>query len=149
MTEKANIVSKPIIISDECFDSMVSNGKGTRTEAVDLCNAISDGIDGIVLGETCSDGAYPLECVEVVGRMCAEAEANTDYKKLFSEMVQYSCNPATTAEAVACSAVSAVNELNVSLIIVLTDSGKLGRLVCKYKPSVPVLICSQQPNVVE
>jgi pyruvate kinase len=128
---------------------MASNGKGTRAEAVDLYNAISDGVDGLVLGDACTDGAYPLESVSATAKMCAEAEANTDYKRLFSEMVQYSCSPATTAEAVACSAVSAVNELNVALIIVLTDSGKLGRLVCKYKPSVPVMICSQQQHVVE
>ena len=40
MTEKANIVSKPILISDECFATMITNVKGTRTEAVDICNAI-------------------------------------------------------------------------------------------------------------
>lgn len=83
MAEKSNIVSKPIIIADECFDSMCSSGKALRTEAVDLCNAIGDGVDGIVLGDSSAEGAYPLECVETCGRICAESEVNTDYKKTF------------------------------------------------------------------
>jgi pyruvate kinase len=142
MIEKANIVAKPIMIADECFDSMTFNGKATRSEAVDMANAISDGVDAIQIGEPCTEGAYPLEVVAHLGNLCAEAEANVDHKRLFTEMVNLSQQPAQTAEAVAASAISAVNELNVALIIVLTDSGKLGRLVAKFRPSVPIMIAS-------
>ena len=142
MIEKANIVAKPIMISDECYDTMVHSGKGTRSEATDLANAISDGVDCVLLGEACTEGAYPLETVAAVSRIACEAELNVDHKRLFTEMVTLSANPASTAEAVAASAVSAVNELSVALIIVLTDSGKLAKLIAKYKPSVPIMVCS-------
>jgi len=142
MTEKANIVAKPVIISDECYDSMYDNGKSTRSEAADMSNAILDGVDGIVLGESTSDGAYPMESVNGVAKVISEAEINVDHKRLFTEMVSISVNPGQTAEAVAASAVSVVNELDAKLIIVLTDSGKMGRLVAKYRPCVSVMICS-------
>ena len=57
--------------------------------------------------------------------------------------------PFETAEAVACAAVGTLLDgNNISLIVVLTDSGKLARLVCKYRPGVPVLACSVNASVV-
>lgn len=48
----------------------------------------------------------------------------------------------------ACAAVSAVLDLKVDLIVVFTETGKLARLVSKYKPHVPIICVSQQEDVV-
>jgi len=56
--------------------------------------------------------------------------------------------PVLDAEAVAAAAVGCINELNVNLVIVMTDSGKLARLVAKYRPSVPIFALSEQMSVV-
>jgi len=54
----------------------------------------------------------------------------------------------STSEALAASAVSTVLDLNIDLIIVLTDTGALARLVSKYRPSVPILACSVSAPVI-
>ena len=54
----------------------------------------------------------------------------------------------STSEALAASAVSTVLDLNIDLIIVLTDTGALARLVSKYRPSVPILACSVSASVI-
>ncbi len=53
-----------------------------------------------------------------------------------------------TAEAVAAAAVDTVNNLQIDLVIVLTDQGKLARLVAKYRPKVPILACSVSMPVI-
>jgi pyruvate kinase len=42
----------------------------------------------------------------------------------------------------------AVLDLKLPLIVVLTDSGKLARLVAKYRPEVKILACSINGTVV-
>jgi len=55
----------------------------------------------------------------------------------------------STAEAVASSACSAIfDKENIGGIVVLTETGKLARLVAKYRPKVPILACSPVERVV-
>ena len=57
--------------------------------------------------------------------------------------------PLDTAEAVASAAVSTVLDGNdIDLVVVLTDSGKLARLVAKYRPECQILACSVNASVV-
>jgi len=56
--------------------------------------------------------------------------------------------PVATAEAVASACCSAVLDLHIGLIIVLTDSGKLARLVSKYRPEIKILACSINGSIV-
>jgi len=39
--------------------------------------------------------------------------------------------------------------LNIDLIIVITDTGSLARLVSKYKPPVPILACSEKSVIIK
>jgi len=46
------------------------------------------------------------------------------------------------AEGVAASAVSASIDLNLDLIVVLTDTGRIATNVSKYRPSIKILAAS-------
>ena len=63
-------------------------------------------------------------------------------------MKNWTKNPLTIAEAVASAAVATVHDLNIDLIICLTDTGLMGRLVAKYRPPCPILACSVVGSVV-
>jgi len=83
-----------------------------------------------------------------MSKCCAEAERCIDYKRIFNDIKLFTPAPVSTSEALAASAVSTVQDLNVDLIIVLTDTGHLARLVAKYRPSVPILACSVSLSVI-
>ena len=69
-----------------------------------------------------------------MAKCCIEAEQCINYQRLYQDIKRLTPKPVSTAEAVAAACCSAVLDLGIGLIIVLTDSGKLARLVSKYRP---------------
>jgi pyruvate kinase len=83
-----------------------------------------------------------------MAKCCVEAEACIQYRRIFGDIKTMTPLPIQTAEAVAAACVSATLDLPIGLIIILTDSGKLARLVSKYRPKVKILACSINASVV-
>lgn len=148
MIEKANIAAKPIVTATQMLESMISAPRPTRAEASDVANAVLDGTDAVMLSGESANGAYPIQAVTIMSKCCAEAERCIDYKRTFNDIKLFTPSPVSTSEALAASCVSTVQDLNVDLIIVLTDTGHLARLVAKYRPQVPILACSVSLSVI-
>lgn len=149
MLEKANLAAKPCMLITQMFDSMVKNARPTRQEASDICNAVLDGVDALTLDEETFQGDYPINAVAMLAKCAVEAEKTIDWRKTYNDLKLYSPAPYGTAESVACAAVAAVLDLKVDLIVVLTETGKLARLVAKYKPEVAIVCCSPNESVIQ
>lgn len=148
MIEKANIAAKPVVTATQMLESMINAPRPTRAEASDVANAVLDGTDAVMLSGESANGGYPIQAVTIMARTCAEAERCIDYKTLYQDIKLYSNAPLGTAEAIASAAVQTVLDLNIDLVIVITDTGSLARLVSKYKPPVPILACSVNQGVI-
>ena len=143
MIEKANIAAKPIVTATQMLESMIKAPRPTRAEASDVANAVLDGTDCVMLSGECASGDYPINAVSIMSKICVEAEKTINYKRVFNDLKMYTPSPVSTAEAVASAVCSAIlDQKDISLIIVLTESGKLARLVSKYRPEVNILACS-------
>ena len=149
MIEKANLAAKPVMIASQMFESMIKSARPTRQEASDISNAVLDGVDACILHSETVIGDYPINAVSMLGKCCVEAEKTIDYRKAYNNLKIYSPAPFGTAESVSCAAVAAVLDLQVDLIIVLTDSGQLARQVSKFRPEVPIICCSPSMDVVQ
>ena len=137
------MAAKPIVTATQMLESMIKAPRPTRAEASDVANAVLDGTDCVMLSGECATGDYPINAVSIMAKCCVEAEKTVNYKRIFDNFKTYNPSQITTAEAVAFSACSAILEQkDISLIIVLTESGRIARLVSKYRPSVSVLACS-------
>jgi pyruvate kinase len=77
-----------------------------------------------------------------MAKCCIEAEATMQYRRQYLDLKTMSKQPVETAEAVASACVQAVLDLDLPLIIVLTEGGKLARVVSKYRPPCKILACS-------
>lgn len=148
MIEKANLAAKPVITATQMLESMIKAPRPTRAEASDVANAVLDGTDAVMLSGESANGSYPLQAVTIMAKCCCEAERCYDYKRQFVDMKEYTVAPVATAEAIASAAVQSVNDLQIDLVVVLTDTGNLARLVAKYRPSVPILACSVSNSVI-
>jgi len=148
MIEKANLAAKPVVTATQMLESMIKAPRPTRAEASDVANAVLDGTDCVMLSGETANGDYPLNAVSIMSKICVESEKMIDYRRLYNDLKLYSSGAMPTAEAVSSAAVATVLDLNIDLIIVLTDTGKIARYVAKYRPSVPILACSISMPVV-
>lgn len=152
---------------------MTTNPRPTRAEVSDVANAVLDGVDCVMLSGETAKGAYPVEAVQMMNKICLEAEAATFSTAYFNEM-RIVTTPSSISETLACSAVNAALEQDVGAIIVLTQSGTTARvrtrtaarqpwrvgsrdrfppfpgraqLVSKYKPRCPILSITRNAHV--
>lgn len=149
MIEKANIAAKPVITATQMLESMIKAPRPTRAEASDVANAVLDGTDCVMLSGESAGGSYPIEAVTIMAKICVEAEKIINYRRLYNDLKLYTPGPVGTTEAVASAVCSAVlDQKDITLIIVLTETGKLARLVSKYRPEVKILGCSSKASVI-
>jgi len=142
MVSKCNAANKPVITATQMLESMISNPRPTRAEATDVANAVLDGTDCVMLSGETASGDFPLEAVTIMSQICKEAEsveAAAEYPSLFQALRESTLGVTTTPEVVCSYAVRVANDLSASVIIVITETGSSARLVCKYRPSIPVI----------
>ena len=149
MIEKANVAAKPVITGTQMLESMIKTPRPTRIEASDVAKSVLDGTDCVMLmGET-ANGDYPKQAVSTMAKICVEAEKTINYRRLYNDLKSRTAGPLGTTEAFASAVCSTVlDQKDIALIIVVTETGKLARLVSKYRPEVKILACSQDGTAV-
>ena len=139
MIEKCNAAGKPVVTATQMLESMVKNPRPTRAEATDVANAVLDGTDCVMLSGETAAGAFPVDAVRVMSKICREAEVSIDHYQLFKSILAQVPIPMAPLESLASSAVRTAQKVRAALIVVLTHGGSTARLVAKYRPAVPVL----------
>ncbi|KAI9335322.1 pyruvate kinase [Obelidium mucronatum] len=139
MIMMANIMGKSVMIANQMFESMKTNPRPTRSEAADTANAVMDGADGLVLSAETAVGKYVFEALDVMRRVAAQAEKNTNYLDYQVKMTRSVPKPISVSESIASSAVLTASQVNAAIIIVITELGGTARLVAKYRPQIPVI----------
>jgi len=147
-----NKKGKPVVTATQMLESMINLPRPTRAEASDVANAVLDGTDCVMLSGETANGAFPVNAVTIMRRVCEEAEGGLDYKSLFmstSQIVKQSLGGVVpAAEAMAASAVKTAMDMDAKLIVALTESGATAQLLAKYRPSMPILaLCSKKVTV--
>jgi len=157
MIRKSNLVAKPVITATQMLESMVSNPRPTRAEVSDVANAVMDGSDCVMLSGETAKGKYPIKAVEFMANICVTVEAALvfselpphDYKEEKGVRRRLSVTQIKNldrAEVIAHSAVTAARELLAQAIIVISRSGYSARRLAKYKPKVPILCLTPEPQ---
>ncbi|HEX7608080.1 MAG TPA: pyruvate kinase, partial [Candidatus Cryosericum sp.] len=74
-----NRMGKPVITATQMLNSMVENPSPTRAEVTDVANAIFDGTDAVMLSNETAVGKFPVETVEMMGRIIEATERSKMY----------------------------------------------------------------------
>lgn len=142
---KCLAAAKPVITATQMLDSMIRNPRPTRAEASDVANAVLDGSDAIMLSGETASGRYPVESVQTMVKIAAEAERAliaAEYRARFAVPEIY-----TAAGAVCYAAMQTANELGAKAIIAPTVSGATARFIASFRPKVPVIAVTPSPMV--
>jgi pyruvate kinase len=144
MIANCNRVGKPVICATQMLESMTLNPRPTRAEVSDVANAVMDGADCVMLSGETAKGKYPIEAVQMMAKICCEAESAINYASQFNQISLLTPKPMDTVETIAASTARAAFELGAAAIIVLSTTGTTARLIAKYKPPVPILMITRR-----
>jgi pyruvate kinase len=139
---RAREFRRPVITATQMLESMTQNPRPTRAEASDVANAIFDGSDAVMLSAETATGKYPLETVAMMARIIEEAESSIH--EFPRPILQEKLKVAETVAELVCHA---SRELHMKLIAVFTHSGFTARLVSRYRPLVPIVAFSPEPEI--
>lgn len=134
---KCNQKGKVVITATQMLDSMVRNPRPTRAEVTDVCNAIFEGSDAVMLSGETAVGVHPARVVRVMDRIARRADEVADYATHLAHLRTRVGE--SVAEAIALATSDAAQYLRVKAIMSITRSGATARLIAKYRPKMPIL----------
>jgi pyruvate kinase len=152
LIREADRHGKPVITATQMLESMIKAPRPTRAEASDVANAILDGTDAVMLSAETAVGAYPLEAVLAMDRIAREVESHRSEgasSPQWASSVVHLKQPHVTArteDAISVAVCAAAELLGVPLIVCLTSSGFTARAVASYRPVVPILAVTPEPE---
>ena len=132
--------NKAVITATQMMESMIQNPMPTRAEVSDVANAVLDYTDAVMLSAESAAGAYPLEAVQAMARICLGAEKHPTSKKSSHRMgTEFErCD-----ESIALAAMYTANHFpGVKAIIALTESGYTPLIMSRIRSSVPIFAFS-------
>jgi len=132
--EKANAAGKPVMTATQMLDSMRHSPRPTRAEVSDVANAVIDGTGSLLLTAETAAGAYPVEAVETMARIVAEAEASGRVAR-----PPLPTGPMSVSEATCLAAGRAAHDVGARYLVAFTVSGGTAASVARYRPSRPIL----------
>ncbi|MDO5750935.1 MAG: pyruvate kinase [Rothia sp. (in: high G+C Gram-positive bacteria)] len=135
--------AKPVIVATQVLESMTHAPTPTRAEVSDCANAILDGADAVMLSGETSVGEYPIETIEAMAAIIADAEKNS-----FSRVPELDRKPRSRGGAMTRAAVNIADQLEeVKYISTFTQSGDSARRLARLRPPKPVLAFTPNPKV--
>jgi pyruvate kinase len=153
IVQKCNAAYKPVIIATQMLESMTENPRPTRAEASDVANAVFDGTDAVMLSGETAAGKYPIETVKTMCEIINNVEAKDIHHLLMAEREVFApqsknhTESVDLSEAIAISAVDVANKIRAKAIVVLSHTGGTAIKVSKQKPSMPIIVITDNEKV--
>lgn len=72
--KSCKIKNTPVIVATQMLESMISNPVPTRAEVSDIFYAVREGADYVMLSGETAIGKYPIQCIQVMNKVIAEAQ---------------------------------------------------------------------------
>ena len=132
---------KPVIVATQMLQSMIEESTPTRAEVSDVANAIFDGSDAVMLSGETSVGKFPVQTVRTMAHI---AEITERYLDTIPSKVEPELELRTLplSSAMARGVWQIVQDMELKLVCVWSQTGSTARLFSKYRMSVPIVALS-------
>jgi pyruvate kinase len=135
MIRMARELNKLTITATQMMESMIESPVPTRAEVSDVANAVLDGTDAVMLSAETAAGGYPVETVQAMVRICAEADqsesAALDAAFLHRRFTRID-------QSIAMSALFVAHHMKIKAIVALTQSGSTALWMSRLDSGVPI-----------
>lgn len=145
--DRSRQAGKPVITATQMLDSMIENPRPTRAESSDVANAVLDGTDAVMLSGETAAGAYPVEALQTMDKICrsVENEAPHIYNSLSYRKPEW--KEKQVIESLAYSCVVLAENVEAKVISTITHSGSTARRIAKFRPRVPIIAFTESDEV--
>ncbi len=134
---EARIQGKPVVVSTQMLESMITSKTPTRAEVSDVATAVFEGSDAVMLSAESAVGDNPELAVKMMDKIAHSVEKNPNYASILSAQLEKT--PDSTPDAIATAARALATELNSPLIVCYTESGSTGIKVSRVRPKQMIL----------
>lgn len=131
---QCRIYGKRVITATEMLESMIHNPRPTRAEISDVANAVYDGTSAVMLSGETAAGSYPVQSVDAMAKIVANAENHIEYIQTIDNFVIKN-----SSEALSHSAATLAKDLNAKAIVVCTRTGGTARMVSRFRPNINII----------
>jgi pyruvate kinase len=143
---RANMRAKPVITATQMLESMTDNRRPTRAEATDVANAVLDGTDCVMLSGESAMGAYPVDSVAMLAKICGAIEPHRKQmtvKEMFQGLdLRGKLRP---AHLIALGVEASLEHASPAAVFVPTRSGATARSIARFRvPTWIVGVSSQE-----
>ena len=140
----------PCIVATQMLQSMIESPVPTRAEASDVANAIFDGADAVMLSGETAVGAWPVESVETMHRICRITESTMRSLSISTGGDLEAASPVDLGplEALVDAAWTAALACDATCLVVPSRSGIHARHLSRNTFHLPVLSLAEDPRVV-
>ena len=146
LIKKCILAKKPVIVATQMLHNMINNPRPTRAEVTDIANAIYSHTDALMLSGETAYGKYPVEAVETMTKIAAQAEKD----KMSENDIHIPLIPgqADVTSFLSKQAVKASIKLNARAVITDSYTGRTARNIAAFRGKFPVLaICYKEKTM--
>lgn len=146
ITARANFYGKPVITATQMLGSMTRNRRPTRAEATDVANAILDGTDSVMLSEESAMGDYPIESIEMLGKIARATEPNRKGRHFITTLMPQARNYKPNPVDMICVSIEKIIHAvdTTAAVLTPTDSGATARNLTRFRLPVWIMAVSAQ-----
>lgn len=146
LIRKCILAKKPVIVATQMLHTMINNPRPTRAEVTDIANAVYYRTDALMLSGETAYGKYPLEAVQTMTKVTAQAEKDKLRDNDIRIPLDENSNDVTAF--LAKQAVKATTKLKIRAIITDSHSGRTARNLAAFRGRYPVLaICYKEKTM--
>ncbi len=141
----ANELGRPVVVATQMLESMINHGQPTRAEVTDVANAVLDGADGVMLSGETAVGRFPLQAVEMLGKVVTATENNYPYGGILQDAAQRLSS--SSEEAMSLVACRLSLELGAKAIITPVSRMQTALRISRFRPKAPILAVSKSETL--
>ena len=134
---EARMQGKPVVVSTQMLESMITSKMPTRAEVSDVATAVFEGSDAVMLSAESAIGENPELAVKMMDKIAHSVEKNPNYSSIL--LAQLEETPDSTPDAIATASRTLATELNSPVIVCYTESGSTGIKVSRVRPKQMIL----------
>ncbi len=135
LIRKAMSFDKIVIVATQMMESMINNRVPTRAEVFDVANAVTSGVDAVMLSAETAIGSYPIDVIQEASRICEVAE-KTNRKNL--KITRKEKSFVKVDQTIAMAAVYCSDKSNIKAIATLTETGSTPLWMSRIESKIPI-----------